>query len=111
VVAVLGAAAVRIPEVAAALGAIGLAPGPAGWDEAALVAAIEGRGWGWSVEPATGRHGGAPVFRALVFAPAPRLVAGRVPTAPHGRGRGATEADALARALAWMLAKAEAGPA
>jgi hypothetical protein len=101
---------VRIPEVAAILGAIGLAPGPAGWDEAALVAAVEGRGWGWSVEPAAGRHGGAPLFRALVFDPAPRHEeAGRVLTAPHGRGRGATEADALALALARMLAQGGAG--
>jgi hypothetical protein len=96
-------------DVAAVLAAHGLRPGPAGWDLAALGAAVEGRGWAWSVEPVAGRHGRPPIARALVFDPAPRLVVGRFPTSPHARGRGTTEADALALALARMLA-ASGGP-
>ena len=91
-------------DAAAVLAAAGLEPGPDGYDPTALVAAIEGRGWRWSVEPLAGSPPTRRRYRALVVAPTRRSPAsdphGATPTA---RGRGATEAAALAQALAHLL--------
>ena len=92
-------------DAAAVLAAAGLEPGPDGYDPTALVAAIEGRGWRWSVEPLAGSPPTRRRYRALVVAPSHRLTAGGGQCAtPAARGRGATEAAALAQALAKQLA-------
>ena len=93
-------------DPAAVLAAHGLAPGPEGWDGAALAAAAEARGWAWSAEPIAGARPGQLGWKALVFDPASRGERrGRLPTTRHARGRGSTEAEALAAALAGMLAQ------
>ncbi len=92
-------------DAAAVLAAAGLEPGPDGHDPAALAAAIEGRGWWWSVEPLAGSPLNRPRYRALVVAPVRWSAAGAGPAAPlTARGRGATEAAAMAHALAHLLA-------
>jgi hypothetical protein len=88
-------------DLAAALAAHGIAPGPAGHDAAALVAWVEALA-------GTGPHSppGHARYRALVWWPTeyrqPDLA---YPVAGHGsaRGRGRTAAEALAKALlAWL---------
>ena len=92
------------PDVPAVLARHGLVPGPAGFALWELAAAAAARGWGWGVEPVADSRPLRRPFRALVFAPAP---AGRRPgaTSLSARGRGATEEEALAEALARMLAR------
>ncbi len=94
------------------LAAFGLAPGPDGWDAADLAAAVEGRGWRWSVEPA-GRAGAGyarrPVFRAMVFAPGAAPDGRPVTGLRAYRGRGASEGEALALAVARLLAAVRDG--
>jgi len=92
-------------DVAAVLAAVGLLPGAGGYDPTALVAAIEGRGWRWSVEPRAGSPPTRRRYRALVVAPSHWLTAGGGQCATTAaRGQGATEAAALAQALAKLLA-------
>jgi hypothetical protein len=94
-------------DVAAALAALGLTPGPSGYDLVALAAAVEGSGWGWSVEPRIGTRPGPARFRALVFmAGGGGFPIGRAVGSRSSRGQGPTEAAALAQALARMLASA-----
>ena len=91
-------------DVAAVLAAAGIEPGPDGYDPTALVAAIEGRGWRWSVEPRAGSPPNRPRPRALVVAPSHWLTAGGGQGATTAaRGRGAKEGAALAQALAHLL--------
>ena len=79
------------PEEVEALAAAGVTPGPGGFDAATLLAAAEAWGLAASVGEGPERHhgGGSPHYRAEV-------VGGGQEAA---RGRGVTEADALARAL------------
>ena len=94
----------KIVDAAAVLAAAGLEPGPDGYDPTALVVAIEGRGWRWSVEPRAASPPNRPRYRALVVAPSRWSPAsGGHGATPSARGRGATEAAALAQALAHLL--------
>ena len=101
-------------EVAAALAAHGVAPGPAGYDAATLAEAAAARGLTTSVEAVAGaRPAAAGRYRAVVW----RTVARDAPGRPGGsvvaheaaRGRGRTEAAALGTALARWLGKAAGG--
>jgi len=95
----------RSVDVAAVLAVAGLEPDPDGYDPAALAAAIEGRGWRWSVEPRAGSPPNRPRYRALVVAPSHWPTAGGGQGATTAaRGRGATAGAALAQALAHLLA-------
>ena len=97
-------------ELAAALAAHGVEAGPTGQEVAALLAAGEARGLAASVEEVAG---GAPRslpgrarYRALLWWSTERRQAHTPdPVTAHGsvRGRGRTEAEALAKALlAWL---------
>ena len=79
------------PEEVEALAAAGVAPGPGGFDAATLLAAAEAWGLAASVgEDPERRHSPrGPRYLARVVGGGQEAV----------RGRGATEADALARAL------------
>jgi hypothetical protein len=77
----------------------GIAPGPSGDDAAALLAAIAARGWHATVEELAPSQGGRLRYHAMVFA----LAEGGSPSYASGRARGATEAEALAKALARLL--------
>jgi transcriptional regulator with XRE-family HTH domain len=86
------------PGLGAALALRGVAPGPAGYDVPTLVAGIEALGWRYAIEERAPSQGGRHRYRALVFrASAP---GGRVAT---GRAGGATEAEALTKALVRLL--------
>ena len=86
-------------ELRVALALVGIAPGPAGYDVSTLLAAVAALGWRVTVEErapsARGRHR----YRALVFGSA----GDGVPRHVSGRGSGATEAEALAKALLRLL--------
>ena len=91
----------ELPDVGAVLARHGLAPGPDGYPLAGLEALAEARGWRFGVEPAT-RPTRWTRYRAIVWRPSNPLG----PRAPHAltaRGRGTTEAGALAQALAKAL--------
>jgi len=99
----------QLVDVAAVLAA-GLVPGTDGYDPATLAAAIETRGWRWSVEPVAGSPPTRRRFRALVVASSHRSSAGAgLGPIPAARGRGATEAAALAQALAQLLVMFDRG--
>ena len=89
---------------AAVLARAGLVPGPDGYDLEQLERCAQARGWSWTtVESATSRRG---KWRASVSVPVEGMHR-------HGGGRlcsqarGATEAAALAMALATALAREE----
>jgi hypothetical protein len=83
------------------LAAHGLAPGARGFDPAALVAFAAARGWTATAERLP-RPPRTLAWRATVFVHAP--LAGRAEAIVSGVfGSGATEAEALAIALASML--------
>ena len=95
-------------EVAAALAAHGVNPGPAGYDAAVLTAAAEARGLTASVEEVAG----APLtaagrYRALLWRAEARVWCGRAKelrvTHDWAQARGRTEAAALGKALARWL--------
>jgi hypothetical protein len=83
------------------LAAHGLAPGAGGFDPDALVACAAARGWTASAERVPGARGTLS-WRATVFASAPPA-GGAAATVSGVYGSGATEAEALAIALASML--------
>ena len=89
-------------DVPAVLARHGIDPGPQGYDLAALERAILTRGWRHRTEE---RRSRTMRYQALVFA----RIEGVARTAPDhvsslwGRGRGATEEEALALALTRML--------
>jgi len=83
----------------AALVASGIAPGPAGDDASTLLAAIAARGWHATVEELAPSTGGRFRYQAMVFG----SIGGNSPSHASGRARGATEAEALAKALARLL--------
>ena len=83
----------------AALVASGVWPGPAGYDAAVLVAATEVRGWRSTVEELAPSRGGRFRYQAMVFG----SIGGNSPSHASGRARGATEAEALAKALVRLL--------
>ena len=97
-------------DLAAVLAARGIAPGPGGIDVATLEAAAAAHGLVASVEElaGTGPHSpaGCARYRALVWRPAERWQTHtpyQVATHSSARGRGRTEAEALAKALlAWL---------
>ena len=83
------------------LGRHGIAPGPAGYELGALEAAAAARGWQCQVEELAGARPGARGlvrYRALVFArSAEGLPSQAQAVLGHdARGRGRTEAEALA---------------
>ena len=101
-------------EVAAALAAHGVTPGPAGYDAGTLAEAAAGRGLTVSVEEVAGASPtAAGRYRAVLW----RAVARDAPGHPGGsvvahdwaQARGRTEAAALGKALARWLGKANGG--
>ena len=76
------------------LAAAGIAPGAAGYDRAALAAAVETRGWRWDAGPA--QPGAAAPYHASVEG-------GGGPAAPAYYAFGWSADVALARALDRML--------
>lgn len=93
-----------VPDVAAVLADHGIEPGPAGFAHADLSRLAETRGWRAGAEPIANARGSGR-FRALVWQPAdPRR---REAVSFASRGRGPTEEDALAVALAVALARAD----
>ena len=95
----------HLPDVDAVLEAHGIGPGPEGYDLAALAAAVEGRGWSYRTEELDPDHRGRDRYRALVFRRTGGLVATGYAATRSYRGRGRTEEEALARAVAGMLAR------
>lgn len=96
----------RSPDVVAVLARQGIAPGPAGFDLADLEAAIAARGWRVELDERPLRRYGysaTPHFEALIFASPPLGQTARL-RSRTARGRGDTEAAALAQALAKLLA-------
>jgi hypothetical protein len=83
------------------LAAHGLVPGPGGFDPGALVAFAAARGWTATAERRP-RPRGTLAWRATAFASAPPA-GGAAATVLGVYGSGATEAEALAIALASML--------
>jgi hypothetical protein len=82
----------------------GLAAGPQGFDLEALERLATTRGWTWTTTPASTHQGRPGRWRASVFVPAD--VSGRSMCVAKGsRGAGASEAEALAKALATALAR------
>ena len=104
--------------LAEALAACGVASGPGGYDASSLRAAAEARGLIAGVEAIPGRrHDGRAraCYRALVWRPQARQW-GTTPPLPTAvvhqtaRGRGRTEAEALAKALTSWLRRWDIGP-
>ncbi|MDP9471605.1 MAG: hypothetical protein M3Q71_13220 [Chloroflexota bacterium] len=92
-------------DIAAVLATSALLPGPEGYDLAELMATVEGHGWTCWVEPMASAADERDRWRAMVFEAGKEAVVGR----RRGyRGRGLTQADALASALARMLARRRA---
>ena len=101
-------------EVAAALAAHGVAPGPAGYDAGTLAEAAAGRGLTVSVEEVAGASPtAAGRYRALLWRSGARIGGGRSGNLPvahdWAQARGRTEAAALGKALARWLGKAAGG--
>jgi hypothetical protein len=96
----------RAPDVVAVLGRHGLTPGPAGFVQEDVEAAIAARGWRVEIDERLPRRYGyqaTPHFEALIFASLP-LDQGVRLRSRTARGRGETAAAALAQALAKLLA-------
>lgn len=96
----------RTPNVVAVLGQHGLTPGPDGFVRADLEAAIAARGWRADVDerrPVRYGYQRRPHFDAVVVAAA-ALGNPTAGTLRLARGRGESEAAALAQALAKLLA-------
>jgi hypothetical protein len=98
---VVVSATTRYAAALPVLAAHGLVPGPAGFDPGDLVACAAARGWTATAEHLP-RRPGTLAWRATVFARDPRVVASGV-TVSGAYGSGATEAEALAVALASLL--------
>jgi hypothetical protein len=86
----------REPDTAAVLADRGLPPGPEGYRLEDLAGAVEARGWRWRIDPARGGQPSRRRWRAFIFTPG---------GAQYARGWGPTEGEALALALARMLAQ------
>lgn len=90
------------------LAAHGLSVGPDGYDLGALTRLLDQRGLRWATEPVSLSGTRRRRWRATVFAARPG--GGKVGCLWGARGHGASEAEALATALAAMLrAAAERG--
>ena len=101
-------------DVATALAAHGVAPGPEGYDAATPRAAAEARGLTVSVEAVAGAPPTATRrYRALLWRAGPRVGSGRAGNLPVARdwvqARGRTEAAALGKALVGWLGKRPGG--
>jgi hypothetical protein len=96
----------RFAAMLPVLSAHGLVPGPAGFDPRDLVAFAARRGWTAAAERTGVRPGSRSSrrWRASVFAPAPRGTAAGVGVSGTN-GTGPTEGEALAVALASLLAR------
>ena len=89
-------------DITSVLAASGLVPGSDGYDLAEVMATVERRGWACWVEPLAAGADDRERWRAVVFEPGTGSPAGRT----RGyRGRGPTQAAALALALGRMLAR------
>jgi transcriptional regulator with XRE-family HTH domain len=86
-------------ELRVALALNGIAPGPDGYDVAAIVAAIAARGWRSAVEERATRARGRFRYHAIVFG----STEGSSPSHASGRASGETEAERLAKALVRLL--------
>jgi hypothetical protein len=86
------------------LAGAGLAAGPQGFDVETLAQLATTRGWTWTTTPASTHQGRRGRWRASVFVPAD-LSSARVCVAKGSRGAGASEAEALEKALATALAR------
>ena len=82
----------------------GLTTGPQGFDLEGLERLATSRGWVWTTTPGRTHQGRSGRWRASVFVPA--AVTGHRPCVAKGsRATGASEAEALAKALATALAR------
>ena len=89
------------------LAAHGIVPGPDGYDLNALVRLVDQRGWHWSSARVTNSGRLEARWRVTIFAS--RAGEDRTGSVQGARGRGATEAEALAGALATLLHRAADG--
>ena len=94
-----------LPDVGAVLAAHGITPGPTGYELAVLTGVLDARGWDHRVEELDPGHPSRDRFRAIVFRRTGNLVGGAAGVTRAYRGRGRTEEEALAQALAAMLAR------
>ena len=91
-------------ERAALLREAGLAPDPDGYDMIALERIAASRGWIWTTMPSTTCHGRPGRWRAAVVEPS-AVSGGRIGFLLGSQRTGATEAEALEKALCTALAR------
>lgn len=86
------------------LSGAGVSAGPQGFDLMELQRLAATRGWTWTTTPASTHQGRRGRWRASVFVPAV-VSDSRVCVSRGSRGAGASEAEALEKALATALAR------
>ena len=90
---------------ALALAAHGIRPGPSGYDLDAVLEVIAAHGFGYSTTPPTSNAGRAKRWRATVFGEGLQMGRSYHGVVRGSRAMGPSEGDALAIALATLLAQ------
>lgn len=97
--------ALSLEGKATALAAHGIRPGPAGYDLDAVLRVIADHGFGYSTTPPTSNAGRAKRWRATVFGKGLEMGRSYQGVVRGSRAMGPSEGDALAIALATLLAR------